>query len=552
MRTKTTRFPLLFFCLSLWLVLFVPGPTLAQTKAPTTAQRLTALELRAALAKLTPPAPVATPTPTPTPSPTPTPVPTPKPTPTPTPTPIPVVTPTPITPTPVPTPTPSVPAGITITRIVANQTSCVVEFTAVEGAKDYRVYEPGHKHGQSFMYKYSGGGLRIEVNGLDPASPVQPDYIVEAVDVLGPYQAITGSTPHSEMYHVNGQGPSTNIPKVLASSAPFKPVTAKQPWPTQTGGVSLFRDTLEDTSLAATVFKSVPVPPLTPTQAGMNLEFWGKWQSRFASKNWLVDFLGHERGSESIFIHQRHMMEMLLDGEKRNNNASSVLQPLVDGKEVVFDLADGKIVHITWEVDAHNQERRWTELQLKPAGETFLNPGKFVGIGTTRRPTESGNLIRWQPTREFHTLSVFYGTPDATNPNTPNTWDAWGEMDTTYGPGNERLSMIARTGWIGEPIIKGNWTMEGLDLRHKFDMYLSLTEYALYEEGVLIKKARWKNPLPFTKMSPAFIHQIYHTEVETLNSASDGYAPNYYVNVNQTDERHWNNFGIEIVPQFPK
>jgi hypothetical protein len=432
-----------------------------------------------------------------------------------------------------------------VTRLLPNQTSCVVEFSAVAGAKDYRVYDPAHLHNGSPVYKYSGGGLRIEINGLDPALASQPQYILEAVDCLGPFQYTDATTPHTDMHSVNGQGPSTNAPHVLATSAPFVPLTAKQPWPTQPGAVSLFRDTFEDTSMEATMFAPAALPALTPAQSAMNLEFWNTWQTRLESKNWRVDFLGQERGTESVFIHQRHLMDILLDGEKRNNNASSVFQPLVGGQEVVFDLSDGKIVHLTYEVDAHFQPRRWCEVQFKPAGETFLNPGKFVDISVDRRPTESGNLIRWQAQNTFHHLDVFRG--DSTN---INKWFEEGQIDTSWGPTSERFDStvnITRSEYYWpQPNLNG--TMADLDLRHKFDMYLSAAEYALYENGILVKRHAWKSPLPFTRMSPAFVHQVYHTDNEMPWMEGGEY---YYQYIENADERHWNNFGIEIVPRFP-
>ncbi len=432
--------------------------------------------------------------------------------------------------------------------MIPNQTSCIVEFAAVPGAKDYRVYEPAHSavHGGTPMYKYSGGGLRIEINGLNPLALAQGDFVIEAVDALGPYQRADANTPHHDIHHINGQGPSTNNPNILMTSATFRPRTAMQQWPTQPGATSLFRDTFEDTSAEATTFFPMPTPALTGVQAAMNLEFYGTWHSRFASKNWLIDFLGHERGTESIFIHQRHLMEILLDGERRNNNASSVLQPLVNGKQVEFDLADGKIVHITWEVDAHQKSRRWTELQLKPAEETFLTPGKFTMIPVWRRPTESGRLIRWQAQWEFHQLDIFREYPGDINRFSMEEQIIVGVQD----PANERWDSslnITRTRWDGAPLANG--TMKDLDLRHKFDMYLSKNEYALYENGILIKRRAWKTPLPFTRMSAGFVHQVYHTEAEMPGAEGGEY---YYQYINQSDEKHWNNFGIEIVPAFPR
>ncbi len=501
----------------------------AKTTADATANALSdALTRIIALEKEIPaPAPVPTPEPTPTPSPVPTPAP------------VPgddcgcvVPVPVPLSPT----------EGFAATSLTPNQNSCVVEFSAVPGAVDYCVYDKSHLHGGVPLRKYSGGGLRIEINGLDPKAAVHPDYVIEALDALGPYEHHDGNTPHSAMHHKNGQGPSTNTPRVIATSAPFKPRTQAQRWPTQPGAVSLFRDTFDDTSAAATTFTVLPTPVLTPLQAAMNLEFYGMWQTRYASKNWLIDFLGHERGAESIFIHQRHLMDILIDGEKRNNNASSVLQPLVDGKPIEFDLADGKVVHITWEVDAFNTSRRWTELQLKPADETFLNPGKFQIAGGNRSPTESGRLIRWQPTWEAHKLDVFGPWIDGKQGTTTEEIEDGREPVRTVGSGP--WEHYRRTQW--DKVTLSNGTIKDLDFRHKFDLYLSEKEYLLFEDGVQVKHGVWKTPLPFTKMNPGFIHQVYHTAAE----GSEGGEPFYQEH--HEDERHWGNLGLEIVPAFPK
>jgi hypothetical protein len=350
------------------------------------------------------------------------------------------------------------------------------------------------------------------------------------------------------MHHINGQGRSTNEPKVLAVSAPFKPVAASQPWPTQSGAVSLFRDTFEDTSLAATAFKPVPTPTLSPKQEAMS-EFYGRnihhaMHTRYQSLNWLVDFLGHEPGTESVFIHQRHLMELFLDGGERNNNASSVLQPLVGGKPVVFDLADGKIIHLTYEVDPYFGGRRWCEFQLKPAEETFLNPGKFVDL---RLPTESGRLIRWQTGKEWHSLDVFMGGASASS-NRQVQQIPTGSGDPLSLRDTPGLNIARVNPYSGAPIFNG--TTKNLDLRHKFDLYISKDKFAIYENGTLAIARNFTVPLPFTRMNAAFVHQLYHTTNEV---ASDFGGSNYFIDITKgKDERHWNNFGIEVVPQFPK
>jgi hypothetical protein len=501
-RERLAAFSVITFFLTFGAAALLPVPMVtAQTtvKAPTTTERLSALEaavktLQATLEKLTAPPPKPAPSPSPTAKPSPNPTHSSIPTTSPAPVTVPVAVSVP-TPTLTVTPTPGISGSFKITKITPNQTSCIVEFTAVAGAKDYRVYEPAHNgaHGGKPMAKYSGGGLRIEINGLDPTKALQGDYIVEAVDALGPYQIITGDTPHSEMTSINGQGPSTNVPKVLAVSAPFKPVVARQPWPTQSGGRSLFRDTFEDTRPEATTFTRVATPTL-PAALEPHSEFYGKninhaMHTRYQSLNWRIDFLGHEPGSESIFIHQQHLMELFLDGGARNNNASSVLYPLVDGKPLEFDLADGKIVHLTYEVDPYMGGRRWVELQLFPAGEALLNPGKFQEL---RFPTESGRLIRWSTGKEWHQLDIFQGAA------TPLLNKAIQQIPVGHGDPNSLRDNHPELA-ISRLRPEMNGTTASIDIRNRFDLYISRDRYAIYENGVLAIARPWTVPLPFTQ-----------------------------------------------------
>lgn len=417
-----------------------------------------------------------------------------------------------------------------INGVEGNDDSAVISFAAVPGARDYRVYDAA-KPGS---VKYSGGALSIEMNGLDPISGA--DLVVEAVDKLGPFQKMDGEMGPGAMQHdgsmqmvINGQGDPSNVPNVLARSDSFH-VTCQ---PRTLKGEQAFLDTFRD---------SKPFISLVPPQAMVEAN--GGQVSAFENDKWAVYNVFGDLQNSKVFVMGSHFMDTFYDGgTPRTNNpmhqnyASLVMQP-----KATADIAGGKVLHVTFEVDAHFGGRRWCDLFVAEAGDPLINPGRFTDMKVL--PTAKGNMFRWEITNWFHQAQVFWGE----NGQLRNT----DLIDTSWGPGNERGGPAARIWWDGTPLANG--TAQQLDKRHRFDLYLSRTRYRIMEEGRIIKDAAFPagTILPFTKAAVYFVHQVYHTGLEHSELIGGAPEETYWINHRPwADERHWDNMGFEVLQEFP-
>ncbi len=423
---------------------------------------------------------------------------------------------------------------VQITGVTPDDDSAVVSFDAVPGAVDYRTYDAANPNN----VKYSGGSLSIEMNGLNPAGAT---LVVEAVDKLGPFQTMDGMAGPGAMQMdgmheaINGQGDPSNIPNVLATSAPV-PVTLT---PHVQDGAQAFFDT----------FRSEP--PLT-AQALPALQpgtFYGDPENfaSFTNANWTVRDYGGDLKDTKIFFMGNHFMDTVYDGGTpgtnnplHNSNASLVMMP-----NATADISGGKVLHVTFEVDPHMDSRRWCDVFVGLAGDTLVDPGKFADF-PGRRPTVSGKLFRWEIQSLVHTLSVFPGVqPDAQSDIVTLT-----HQENGIGPDN--FDLCARSGpWCPVPF---NGTSGDLDKRHKFDLYLSQTRAVIMEQGQVVKDAEFPAgvTLPFDHCQVYFVHQVYHTANDRPELLDYDPADCYWVNNRPyADERHWDNLGFSVVDAFP-
>ncbi len=425
-------------------------------------------------------------------------------------------------------------AAVQITGITPDDDSAVVSFDAVPGAADYRVYDTANPN----TVKYSGGSLSIEMNGLSPAGAT---LVVEAVDKLGPFQTMDGMAGPGAMQMdgmheaINGQGDPSDIPNVLAVSAPV-PVTLT---PHMLAGAQTFFDT----------FRSEPpltaqaLPAAQPgTPYGDPLNF-----AAFSNAKWTVRNYGGDLKDSKIFFMGSHFMDTLYDGGTpgtsdplHNNNASLVMMP-----NATADISGGKVLHVTFEVDAHMDGRRWCDVFVGPAGDTLVDPGKFADF-PGRRPTLDGKLFRWEIQSLVHTLSVFPGVqPDAQS-------DAVYLTQEANGVGPDNFDLCARSGpWC--PVCF-NGTAGDLDKRHKFDLYLSQNRAVIMEQGQVVKDAEFPAgvTLPFDRCQVYFVHQLYHTANDRPELLDYDPADSYWINNRPyADERHWDNLGFSVLDAFP-
>ena len=424
--------------------------------------------------------------------------------------------------------------AVQVTDVKANDDSALVSFAAVPGALDYRVYNLVHPN----TVKYSGGSLSIEMNGLDPAGA---DLVVEAVDKLGPFQTMDGMAGPGAMQmdgmhsSINGQGDPSDVPFVLAASAPLH-VTSR---PVTLAGSQVFFDTFRSENPLV----EQPLPtPIAGTWYGTPGNY-----AVFSNDKWTIRNYQGDVKNTKIFFMGNHFMDTLYDGgtpgistPTHNNNASLVLMP-----NATADLSGGKVLHVTFEVDMHNDGRRYCEVFVGEPGDTLTDPGKFADF-PARRPTLSGRLFRWGIHTADHTLSVFPGVqPDAMTD----------EIHLTHqgsGVGPDSFGICARSGpWCAVPF---NGTMADLDKRHKFDLYLSKNRAVIMEQGFVVKDAIFPAgvTLPFDQCQVYFVHQLYHTSNDRYESVDVGPAASYWYNHRPwADERHWDNMGQEVLGAFP-
>ena len=424
--------------------------------------------------------------------------------------------------------------SVQITNVEPNDDSAVISFAAVPGATDYRAYDVLHPN----TVKYSGGSLSIEMNGLDPVNGA--NLVVEAVDKLGPFQTMDGMAGPGAMQMdgmhsaINGQGDPSNLPLVLASSAP---VAVKLHPRTLAGGQSFF-----DTFRNEQPLTEQPLPaPVSGTNYGDPQNY-----ASFANDKWTVRNYGGDLLDSKIFFMGSHFMETLYDGGTphtsvpiHNNNASLVTMP-----NATADISGGKVLHVTFEVDAHMDGRRWCDVFVGAAGDTLVDPGKFADF-TGRKPTLSGKLFRWE-IQNTHALSLFPGEKsDAYTDVVPLTHQE-------HGVGPDSFGLCARTlPWCKVP---WNGTPGDLDKRHKFDLYLSKTRAMIMEQGVVVKDVVFPDgrTLPFDKCQVYFVHQLYHTSndrAELINYYSDECY--WFNNRPYSDERHWDDMGESVLDAFP-
>lgn len=466
------------------------------------------------------------PNPTPVPEPVPQPVPEPKPEPEP-------------IPEPQPLPTDS---GVKIVAIYPNDDSVLVEFERVEGAVDYRIFDPAEPHhakycGQDFPPPpatpgdppydealYSPGNTRsIEWNGLTGATTL----VVEAVDALGPYmthaECMVAEGQEDHVCAKNGHGPSTSVPRAIARS---KPVTVS-PKPRIWGGYFLnFRE----------------ATPIKPT--GKNPGIKSSWfqtgdpngYQEYESDDLLIQCFGCEKTRVPAFIDALHYMTDVEDAG--HVTYASVVTKLKKGP---WDFKE-KTLHVTFECDPHFTSRRWISLLVLPAGDQVTNPGN-LGQPPYDKPTLSGNEFRWEiggtNDAEHHRGQVF------TN----------GKPVEVFHRGWTDEGETARVHWDhGAP--KSNGTMLDIDKRHRFDLWLSKSEAIFQEADAKARVMNWgRRPLnlPFESADVGFTHYIYHTALEHQEMTPwKDQAKLWYDQTPGHDVRHWDNIGIEVLAAMPQ
>jgi hypothetical protein len=430
-------------------------------------------------------------------------------------------------------------ATVQITNIAADDDSALISFAAVPGAVDYRVYDIANPN----SVKYSGGSLSIQANGFNPAGAT---VIVEAVDKLGPFEAhgmaMAGAAPMAGMasVSVNGQGDPSNVPNVLAASAP----TVVTFTPRTLAGSQVFFDNFQSENPLVAQPIPAPIPGDNGGEYGCPTNY-----SVAANDKWEIRNYAGDLANSQAFFMGNHFMDVLYDGGTahftpvmHNNNASVVLMP-----KATADISGGKVLHVTMEVDAHFDSRRWCDIVVAPASDTFINPGKLDG---GLWPTTSGNMFRWQIEGHFHLPEVYRNNVETQLVDVANGINS-------DGPNVQRDNLwVPNVGPVG---IGSNGSTQDLDKRHQFDLYLSQTHFRIYEAGQLVKDADLPagQSLPFDQCQVYFVHEVYHTgndrpeQVNGSQQQPDAWNDYWYNYCPWSDERHWDNLGESVLDSFP-
>lgn len=485
--------------------------------------------------------------------------------------------------TPAPTPTATASSAlppwhgpaVQVLSVIPDNSTAKISFKPFPGAKDYRIFdvtEPklvkyagmAHLEGGPFLMNADGTPVvpfqassngsgpsvlnipypQIEWNLLEDGQP--HTLVVQAVNQLGPvppgnlYNAnnaplIKSNQPYSTLgmnegptpdghISINGQGPSTDNPKVIAQSAPFV-VQANPNYhtiPSTSSASQTFFDTFPDSE--SSNFKRTAYSPDDDTatyslNAGTN-------------KAWTIEYQGADVLDSYPFISGGHFMDVLFDGGTpgtgnplHTSHGSMNLSP-----DPTVNLAAGNVLHITMEVDLHQDGRRWMGIELAPANDPLINFDP-----DTDAVNRSDKGLFFDDYSDSCDLEILTGPSDGagSNPKYTRLWGGGGQGDYLCDTSNFY--------WGGDGI--------NLDNRGKLDFFISQTHAALFINGQLAIESSIPGGLPFTQAKVYFTHYVYHTanDIDELKQ----YRPweTFWINrYSYSDERHWDNMGFEVFP----
>ncbi len=474
-------------------------------------------------------------------------------------------------------------ASLQIISVTVNHSSAKVTFKPVAGAKDYRIYDVNnptivkyagmaHLEGGPFLMNADGTPVvpfRRSENGSGPEVLNIPypqiewnllgdgrahTLIVEAVNMLGPVPpgnlyndnngpaqagggtsstnggatGLTlgmnaGPTPDGHI-SINGQGASTNNPKAIAKSVKFvvQPNPGLHAIPSVSGTTQTFYDTFDDSEAAN--FKQTTIDP--------GAEAATYTLNAGTSKGWTLQYVGADVRDSYPMIMDAHFMDVLFDGGTPGTNdplhVSFGLMAM--SPDQTADFSNGKVLHLTMEVDLHQDSRRWVGFELAPANDPLVNWEEFNG---PINKSDHAFFFNYFP--GTCSAKIFTGPSGGadSDPNYDPIWGAAGQADNVCDTGSAY--------WGGNGI--------NLDDRGRLDLFVTQTHAALFLDGKLMMESDIPGGLPFTKAKVYFTHYVYHTanDVDELSQYSpwEKYWINYY---HWSDERHWDNMGFEVFP----
>lgn len=517
--------------------------------------------------------------------------------------------------------------AIPITRTVSRDDSVFVLFNRLAGAVDYVCFKytagvaseilikDGKAAGE---YRGTPNGyvatapepteLCIQMNDLDPVNPTM--LRVAALDKLMRFQTQDGMMTMDSMSTIgvvpggptspnmnndfitqmngpvaidgfvkNGQGDPSNVPNIIALSAPFS-VSCAPFSLTGTDGhggpafLDRFRTGVNEPLVQVPIDPSIALYATDNSSVLIN----NRKVQKFQTPNWNFTNYTLDNGMTKLFF-MPHFMSVVYDGggsgapfnrgrATADNyglhiaNGSMTMQPrAADGSNWFGDITGGKVLHVTMEVDAHVNTRRFPLITLKGRNQQLFNaaPTKMhdEDLRQENRATSDANFFAWiiggnNDFAIFQNNGSTTGRPyDHLHPATP----------IDYGD----AQAIGRGALYGaQP--RANGTARELDKMHRFHLYVSHTRMRIVEEtpegpfSVVYDRPYGNGiTLPFDQIEPVFVHEVYHTGIDALDGEMYGGGAfaggpenmHWINNRPYADERHWDNMGAEVLNSFP-
>ena len=482
--------------------------------------------------------------------------------------------------------------GLQVTGVAANTDSVKIRYNAVAGAADYRVYDSKNPsnvkyagivhilapYGYHFVTDAQGNPLipdqtapntaavtlptvistpatEIEMNGLTPGTPHH--LVVEAVDQVGPVpqgclydignnasfarlcaMCMLGGNmgmTSDNLMSTNGQGDKNNRPKKIASAAVTVQTTGKASLPSTSAASQVLFETFDSATIT-------PVGTPDP-QNGIN-----QFTMETPATDWEIRMEKADIIDSQMFVSDKHFMDILFDhGTPGGGSPLHVGHGVLSLSPVqTVDFSGGRVLHLTQEVDAHLKSRRWIDFRLTPADSPYL---LFETNNRINRTDTDFMVVLGEDG-----ISVVEHTGEQ-NPGGSSSPPITQSIVGAAGQGtyidNCRPGLLTSGQQMTFPEWKnaGYQVGRGIDNRSRFDLFVSETHFAVYEDGVKITEHDLPVRLPFTSAKVYFSHYHYHSSLEVQEYLLYEPYETFWINtMPYSDERHWDNMGFEVLP----
>lgn len=408
-------------------------------------------------------------------------------------------------------------------------------------------YKGYNNHSRGGLHEYS-----IECNPGDKTGP-GTQVQIEFVNALGPSVIHSGSEAHDAHaeYHINGHGPATNKPVVVAVSniVTLPPLVPSAPW---SGAAVVYAPRVDD---KWTVVKALANFPTDARSESMD-ETARKGKNTFG-RFFLVDATGKPRmradmyradmTKSNVFVHGGHIMDALWDAGEVTYATTAYVHTDDAGNPVVFDITGGKTFHSLAAVNGKVTANRWHGTLLIPEGDILLNPN-LIFPADAKPPYQmvsgTGNLLRWDVEPDAHKLRLY-----DKQAMTDIGWVAQAEWYKTarmhWGP-----NPTAANPKVGR-LPYSNGFMEDVDRTHEFEWMVSEAGLTIIERDQYRAElnrfsrawvaGKWKP----TRFYEVRLHHVYHTSRENEENIKAG-VTGLYMEQPHVDVAHWTEFAAWV------